>query len=97
MGAIFFLLSVVLFSTGVYLFLRGRHVLRILLGGELLIHAAAFNFIALGEKAPPDVSFFVLALIAVAAAEGCLILIFYLRITKQYQSTDVPLFDTTES
>ena len=97
MGSIFFILSVALFVAGIYLFVHSRHIVRILLGAELLIHAAALNFVTLGNQLPPEVAFFVLTLVGVAVAEGSLLLILFFRIVHQFHHTHVPLFDDAES
>lgn len=86
------LLSVSMFSGGVYVLLTRRHVLLLLLGGELLLHAAALNFIVFGA-AGAEAQLLLLCLLAVAVSEAVLLLALAWARYKACGSMYIDLFD----
>ena len=79
--------------TGVYVLLTRRHVLIMLLGGELLLHAAALNFMVFGG-ASADVQFVLLCLISTAVVEVVLILALSVCHYKLHGTMHIDLFRT---
>lgn len=86
------LVSVMMFTTGVYIILSKPQLLLILLGAELLMHAAALNFLSLrGPTA--EAQLIVMCILVVAVAEATLVLALAF---VQYQQTGSMRIDIFE-
>ncbi len=86
------ILSVALFVVGVYLFLQSSHALVMLMGIELLVQAAILNFIATSQRLDGEITFFIVVLLAVAVAEASLLLVLFMRATRQLQTPYIPFY-----
>ena len=91
--AVFFL-SLLFFLCGVYLFLQKGHVLRLLLAGELILHASLLNIIAFGHNKAAAASI-ILYIVGSAIAEGVIILALYVKLRRSYRKNleKIPLID----
>lgn len=88
----YLLLSLVLFSLGVYAVLARRNLIGILIGVELMLNAANINFLAFNYFTPVDPALsqiIVLFVIGLAAAEAAIALAIILNVYRQRKSIDV--------
>jgi NADH-quinone oxidoreductase subunit K len=96
--ALLLVLSAVLFSLGLLAVLTRRNAILVLVGIELMINAAALNFIAFWRYAPGDREagglMMVLFVIALAAAEAAVGLAIMLSVFRRTRSTDLNLLDS---
>lgn len=93
----FVLLSLVLFTAGLYAVLARRNLIAILIGVELMLNAASLNFLAFNrflEVDPVTGQVFVLFIIGLAAAEVAIALSIILTVYRQRKRIDVD--DLTE-
>lgn len=82
--------SAALFSLGLIMFLSKRNSIAILMGVELMLNAAAMNFIAFSYFTPSlesqlDGQIFAIFIILLAAAEAVVALAIALEVFKQYR------------
>lgn len=90
------LLSLLLFSIGVYGMLTRRNAIGILLSVELLLNAAALNFVTFNHYRNPaavDGAVMAIFIIAVAAAEVVVALAIFVSLFKQRKTADVTHMD----
>lgn len=90
------LLGLALFSLGLYGVLSRRHLIGILVGAELMLNAAALNFMAFNywlSDTPATGQIFVLFVIGLAAAEAAVALSICLAVYRRRHSADVTLLD----
>ena len=87
------LVSVSMFTVGCYLLISRRHLLLLLLGAELLLQAAALNFMAFAS-ASAEGQLVVLCLIVVAVAEAVLALALGVAHYRERKTMHIDLFDT---
>lgn len=90
------LLSLLLFSIGVYGMLTRRNAIGILLSVELLLNAAALNFVTFNHYRNPDAvdgAVMAIFIIAVAAAEVVVALAIFVSLFKQRKTADVTHMD----
>lgn len=89
----FILLSLVLFSLGLYAVMARRNLIAILIGIELMLNAASLNFMAFNRFLPvedPTVGqLFVLFIIGLAAAEVAIALSIILIVYRERKRIDV--------
>lgn len=93
----FVLLSLVLFTAGLYAVLARRNLIAILIGVELMLNAASLNFLAFNRFLAVDPvtgQVFVLFIIGLAAAEVAIALSIILTVYRQRKRIDVD--DLTE-
>jgi NADH:ubiquinone oxidoreductase subunit K len=94
----FVLLSLVLFTLGLYAVMARRNLIAILIGIELMLNAASLNFMAFNRFLPvedPTVGqLFVLFIIGLAAAEVAIALSIILVVYRERKRIDVD--DITE-
>ena len=91
----YILLSIALFSIGVYGLVSSRNVIRILMSIELLLNAANINLVAFSSYIDPleiKGQVFALFVMAVAAAEAAIALAIILAIYRNMASVDVEDF-----
>jgi NADH-quinone oxidoreductase subunit K len=88
----FLVLSAVLFTLGLITVATRRNAVAILMGIELMLNAAALNFVAFSHYAQGTVSGHVFAVfvIVLAAAEAAVALAIVLAAYRQFRSVDVP-------
>jgi NADH:ubiquinone oxidoreductase subunit K len=90
------LLSLLLFSIGIYGMLTRRNAIGILLSVELLLNAAALNFVIFNHYRNPaavDGAVMAIFIIAVAAAEVVVALAIFVSLFKQRKTADVTHMD----
>jgi len=86
----FLVVSALLFGLGVLCLLSQRHVVRILMGIELILNAANVNLIAFSHYGDHlDGQVFAVFVIALAAAEAAVALALLLAIFQTLKSSDV--------
>lgn len=94
----FVLLSLVLFTLGLYAVMARRNLIAILIGVELMLNAASLNFMAFNRFLPVDDptvgQLFVLFIIGLAAAEVAIALSIILIVYRERKRIDVD--DITE-
>ena len=92
----FLLLSLVVFSLGLYCVLTRRNAIGILMGVELVLNAANINYLAFSRysAASYDGQVFAIFVIMLAAAEATIGLAIVLGIYQQFQSIDVEATET---
>lgn len=85
------LVALVLFALGLYTVLTRRNAIGILMGVELLLNAAAINFVAFARYSgtPTDGQIFAIFIIMLAAAEAAIGLAIVLGIYQNFSSIDV--------
>ena len=92
---VFLLLSNALFSLGVYGMLTRRNAIGLLLAIELILNAAALNFVLFGRLfghvQAQAVALFIIALAACEAAVGLAIILSLYRTAKTVMADDVNL------
>jgi len=93
----FVLLSLLLFSAGIYAVLARKNLIAMLIGVELMLNAASLNFLAFNRFLVTDPvigQIFVLFIIGLAAAEVAIALSIILTVYRQRKRIDVD--DLTE-
>jgi NADH:ubiquinone oxidoreductase subunit K len=88
----FVALSLFLFSLGLYAVLARQNLIAVLIGIELMLNAAALNFLAFGYFTSPDPALgqlVVLFVIGLAAAEVAIFLSIVLAVYRSRKSIDV--------
>ncbi len=89
------LLSIALFSIGIYGLIASRNVIRILMSIELLLNAANINLVGFSTYIDPleiKGQIFALFVMAIAAAEAAIALAIILAIYRNMSSVDVEDF-----
>ena len=97
----YFLVSVVLFCAGIATILTKRNAIGILIGVELILNAAAINFVAFNQypwsgqlgKHPVDGLMFAVFIVVLAAAEAAVALAIFLNFYNNFSSIDVEKAD----
>jgi NADH-quinone oxidoreductase subunit K len=91
----FLVLSVILFSLGIYAVLTRKNAIQVLMGIELILNSANINFIAFARYGNFGFTGQVISLfvIILAAAEAAVALAIVLNIYKQYSSVNVDEID----
>ncbi len=91
----FLVVSAILFGLGLYTVATRRNAVAILMGVELILNAAALNFVAFSKFAHGGLSgqVFSLFIILLAAAEAAIALAIVLAIFRSFRNVDV--FRTT--
>lgn len=92
----FVLLSLVLFSAGLYAVIARRNLIAILIGVELMLNAVSLNFMAFNRFLAPDPAVgqvVVLFIIGLAAAEAALALSIILAVYRQRKQIDADDLD----
>ena len=90
------LLSVVLFSIGLYGLLSRRNAVAVLMAVELMLNSAALNFVIFNHFARPamvDGQVMAIFVIAVAAAEAVVGMAIFVAIFRQCRTVDVNRMD----
>lgn len=88
----YLLLSVVMFSCGVYGFLTRKNMIAILISLELMLNAVDINFVVLNRYLYPagqEGMFFTLFAIAIAAAETALAIAIIINLYRASKNVDV--------
>lgn len=80
--------SAVLFGFGLFCILTRRHAVGILLGVELILNAAALNFIAFEHHVAGGITgqIFTVFIICLAASEAAIALAIVLRVYRQHKT-----------
>jgi NADH-quinone oxidoreductase subunit K len=91
----FLVLSVILFSLGVYAVLTRKNAIQVLMGIELILNSANINFIAFARYGNYGFTGQVISLfvIILAAAEAAIALAIVLNIYKQFTTVNVDEID----
>lgn len=86
----YLVLSAILFALGVLTVVTRRNAVAILMGVELLLNAAALNFVAFSQYVEGGIAgqVFALFIIVLAAAEAAIALAIVLAIYRQFRSID---------
>ena len=93
----YILLSIALFSVGIYGLTASRNVIRVLMSIELLLNAANINLIAFSnyiDASEIKGQIFAIFVMAVAAAEAAIALAIILAIYRNMSSIDMEDFDS---
>jgi len=87
----FLALSAVIFCLGLYNVMTRRNAVGVLMGIELILNAAAINFVAFSHYGGTPVagSMFALFIIVLAAAEAAVALAIVVAIYKRFHNIDV--------
>jgi NADH-quinone oxidoreductase subunit K len=91
----YLVLSALLFALGVFTILSRRNAIVILMGVELILNAAALNFVAFGRYVTTGFSGQLMAIfvIVIAAAEAAVALAIVLAIFRNFQTVHVNQVD----
>ena len=92
----FVLLSLVLFSAGLYAVIARRNLIAILIGVELMLNAVSLNFMAFNRFVATDPAVgqvIVLFIIGLAAAEVAIALSIILAVSRQRKQIDADQLD----
>lgn len=91
-----FLVSPVLFCTGVFLVITRRNAIMALLGIELILNAANLNFVLFSRLDPDRVEgqMATLFVIVIAAAEVAVALGIVLNVYKRFKTVNIDEIDT---
>ena len=91
----YLVLSAILFSLGIFTVLSRRHVIVMLMGTELILNAAALNFVAFGRYVSGglDGQLMSLFVIVLAAAEAAIALAIVLYFYNNHGTVDVDRAD----
>ncbi|MBM9538020.1 NADH-quinone oxidoreductase subunit NuoK [Desulfobulbus alkaliphilus] len=87
----YMLISALLFSFGVYGLIIRRTVIGMLISAELILAAAATNFMAFNRFLAPDPTIgqvFALFIMAIAAAEAAIAISIMIAVYRNYKSID---------
>jgi NADH:ubiquinone oxidoreductase subunit K len=87
-----YILSLILFSTGLYIALSRRNAIVVLMGIELMFNAAAINFLV-SETEPGEGQTMILFILGIAAAEAATGMAIILNLFERFSSIDTR--DTT--
>jgi NADH-quinone oxidoreductase subunit K len=92
----FLVVSLIVFSLGIYCVLTRRNAIGILMGVELVLNAANINYLAFSRYSAGsyDGQIFAVFVIMLAAAEATVGLAIVLGIYQQFQSIDVEATET---
>ncbi len=92
----FVLVSLIVFSLGLYCVLTRRNAIGILMGVELILNAANINYLAFGRYSSGayDGQVFAIFVIMLAAAEAAIGLAIVLGIYQTFQTIDVEATET---
>lgn len=85
-------ISTVIFFIGVYGFLTRRNLITMLISVELMLTATGVNFAVINRFLFPDLlegHFFVLFIIAIAAAEAAVGIALFINLYRTFRSMDV--------
>ena len=88
----YLILSLILFCMGLFAVVARRNLIAMLIGVELMLNAAALNFVAFSRFTPADVHtgpIIVLFIIGLAAAEVAIALSIFIALYRQRRSIDV--------
>ena len=94
-----FILSIILFVTGIFTVLAKKNVIVMLVGIELIFNAANVNFVAFNQYwlvKGIDGQVMALFVMAIAAAEIALALAIMLMAIKEFGTTNVDEFDSVK-
>jgi NADH-quinone oxidoreductase subunit K len=91
----YLVVSLAVFSLGLYCVLTRKNALGILLGVELVLNAANLNYVAFNRHAAPgyDGQVFAIFVIMLAAAEAAIGLAIVLGIYRSFHTIDVEAID----
>lgn len=91
----FLLLSILLFSLGIFLILSRRNAIMALMGVELILNAANVNFVAFAQydKIDQDGQMAALFVMALAAAEVAVALAIILQAYRSFGNIDLGKLD----
>ncbi len=84
-------IGALLFSLGVFGFLRHRTLVGMLISGELLLAGASLNFVAFGHFRASEAitgQAFVLFIMGIAAAEAAIVLSIMIAVYRSYRSIE---------
>ncbi|MCK5070322.1 MAG: NADH-quinone oxidoreductase subunit NuoK [Desulfocapsa sp.] len=87
----YLLIAALLFGLGIYGLLHRRTLVGMLISSELVLSAAALNFMAFGRFLAPDPTvgqIFTLFIMAIAAAEAAIGLSITIAVYRNYKSVD---------
>ena len=86
----YLILSAILFAIGLFTVATRRNAVAILMGVELILNAAALNFVAFSHFVEGNVGgqVFAVFIIVLAAAEAAIALAIVLAIFRQFRSID---------
>lgn len=85
-------LTGILFFIGVFGFITRKNLISILISMELILNAAAINFVVINKSLYPDLLqgvFFSIFIIAIAAAEAALAIAIIINLYRQISSVEV--------
>jgi NADH-quinone oxidoreductase subunit K len=86
----FLLLSIAMFSLGIGCIVSRKNAVAILMGVELMLNAAAINFVAFGAKGGSlDGQIFAVFIVILAAAEAAVGLAIVLNLFSLFKTIDV--------
>ena len=87
----YLIISAFLFFSGVFMMLSKKHMVAILLGVELILNAAALNFIAFSRFSSKNLDghIFALFIVLVAAAEAAVSLAILIRFFQIRETTHI--------
>ena len=90
----YLIISMILFLLGVYTLLSRKSIIAVLLGVELVLNAAALNFVAYSKFATKnlDGQIFALFIIVIAAAEAAVALAIVIRNFQLKESVHIDEF-----
>ena len=89
--------STIMFFIGTYGFLTRKNMISMLISVEIMLNAVNLNFIAINKYLHPQAlegHFFILFIIAIAAAEAAVAIAIFINIYRNIHSIDVD--DVTE-
>ena len=87
----YLLIAALLFGMGIYGMLHRRTLIGMLIAAELILSAAALNFMAFGHFLAPDPTtgqIFTLFIMGIAAAEAAIALSIIIAVYRNYKSID---------
>ncbi len=94
----FLIVSALLFSAGIGVVISRKNAIAVLCGVELILNAAALNFVAFNRYSTPDArldgQIFTIFIIILAAAEAAVALAILLNLFQQTNTVDVDEADT---
>lgn len=94
----FLIVSALLFSAGIGVVISRKNAIAVLCGVELILNAAALNFVAFNRYSAPDArldgQIFTIFIIILAAAEAAVALAILLNLFQQTNTVDVDEADT---
>jgi len=95
----YLVLSAIMFSLGIFTVLSRRHVIVMLMGTELILNAAALNFVAFGRFVGGGLNGQLLSLfvIVLAAAEAAVALAIVISMFRNFNTVRVDQVDRLRS